>query len=142
MILVDYPSSSDSEDQNEVHAQKPHLGQGHSKDNDSDAPPIKKRKTSSSLTAIGPPAPTTASSLPALPASFRDLYSSTVRAATQDDPALHAGRQRATPHMVGNWPTHISLECKSSSSSSLSSEAVQEIYWGRRSMLLKPSCNF
>jgi hypothetical protein len=125
MSLVDYPSSSDSEDQNEVHAQKPHLDRGHSKDNDSDAPPNKKRRTSSSLAAISPPAPKIASSLPALPASFRDMYSSTVRTTTQDDPALHAGRQRATPHLVGNWPTHISLECKSSSLSSLSSGTVQ-----------------
>ena len=52
------------------------------------------------------------SKLPTLPQSFHSLYASNVRTGTQDDPSLHAGRVRQVPHVEGNWPTHIFLECK------------------------------
>lgn len=65
-------------------------------------PASKKRKLETQQTNVLPP----------LPAQFRDLYSSTVRTSTQDDPALHGGRKRVTPHVAGYWPTHVYLDCK------------------------------
>jgi len=90
MALVDYASSSD--DESEV----------------TGTPPVPKRQR------IGTNTPTSeikSNNLPPLPSSFHDLYATSVRTSTGDNPALHGGRKRTTPHVAGNWPSHVYLEC-------------------------------
>ena len=81
-----------------------------SESEDQKAPRAKKRKVESKPskphgTNASPPPP---------PSSFQSLYSTNVRGAVADDPALHGGRKRQVAHVEGNWPTHAYLEWKPS----------------------------
>ncbi|KAI0384097.1 U6 snRNA phosphodiesterase Usb1 [Hypomontagnella monticulosa] len=87
MALVDY-SSSDSE----------------SETGEAASTTAKRQKTSHDETSGEQAA------LPPLPDAFHDLYASTVRVSTTDDPTLHQGRKRVNPHRVGNWPSHLYIE--------------------------------
>lgn len=91
MVLVDYSDSESSD--------SPQPDQTHSKSQSSRG--IKRKHCS-----------TAEPTLPPLPDSFHNLYASTARISNQDDPTLHAGRQRVTPHVEGNWPTHVYIECE------------------------------
>lgn len=68
--------------------------------------PVKKHRPEST--------PASASTLPPLPKTFHDLYAASTRVSVKDDPSLHGGRKRVIPHIEGNWPTHLYLECQTS----------------------------
>ncbi|KUJ24332.1 uncharacterized protein LY89DRAFT_679489 [Mollisia scopiformis] len=88
MALVDY-ASSDEEDE---------IVESTSTSNANAAQSLKRKREES------------ASDLPPLPSKFHDLYASTTRVSTRDDPSLHGGRKRVMPHVEGNWPTHLYIE--------------------------------
>lgn len=91
MGLVDYSSSE--EDDNEVSS----------------------RRSPAQMTAIEAlPSCPPPQSLPPLPRAFHDLYAATARTSLADDPSLHQGRHRAIPHVTGQWPSHLYIECESS----------------------------
>jgi hypothetical protein len=98
MALVDY-SSSDADEEEVEDAKK-----RNSSELTAPSMTLKRKRESES-----------ASVLPPLPSKFHDLYASTSRLSTRDDPSLHGGRKRVIPHIEGNWPTHLYIECMSQS---------------------------
>lgn len=82
MKLVDYPDDSESESQNQPKR------------------PCVKRSGQEQHRAPPP-----------LPDSVHRLYATESRLSQSDDPALHDGRVRQTPHTAGIWPSHVYVEC-------------------------------
>ncbi|KAL3422162.1 hypothetical protein PVAG01_06318 [Phlyctema vagabunda] len=109
--LVDYSSSEDEAEKEPEQDQEQDQDQEHHNKSTS----LKRRHEESS-------------DLPPLPSKFHDLYASTSRVSTTDDPSLHGGRKRVTPHIEGNWPTHLYIEwCPSSTEYEILDTLISEI---------------
>jgi hypothetical protein len=112
MPLVDYASDSSTATSRSSTSES-------AQDVAAPAPAAKRRKVSAEADGVGHSLPTGANSgpsnsaMPPLPSAFYDLYASTVRQSNVDDPSLHQGRKRLIPHIAGNWPSHLYIECES-----------------------------
>lgn len=107
MALVDYMSS---DEEHVVDEDLPRDGQVNQASREGDEKNVNAKTSNSSNLKRKRDVSSSSSELPPLPSKFHDLYASTVRASTRDDPSLHGGRKRVTPHIEGNWPTHIYIE--------------------------------
>lgn len=99
MALVDYASDDDDEDEDEDEEEA--LKEDKKRDAAKTSTTLKRKRDDAS-----------SPDLPPLPSAFHDLYASTTRVSTGNDPSLHGGRKRVHPHVEGNWPTHLYTECK------------------------------
>lgn len=95
MALVDYASSGSEADLLAEHGSE-------------EGRPSKKRKLSEDHAELD----SKHRHPPPLPTAFRSMYVANVRTSTTDDPTLHGGRSRQVPHVDGNWPSHVYLECE------------------------------